>query len=242
MTQNNKPFTLLEWDSSTFGYSIARINKYSGNVSMPETIKELKRRQVRLAYWFVDVDDKNRNKIALENFGVLVDTKVTYVLNLNSSFLYVSDKHIQSYTDTSTNRQLLSLAFESGTYSRFRTDTHFTHGEFEKLYTQWIEQSVKRARAFEVFVYRENHANIQGFVTLEKKNDIGNIGLIAVHKNSRGKAIGTKLVRSAITEFIKRGINMITIITQKQNISACHFYEKLGFAILSTQNVYHFWL
>ena len=209
---------------------------------MSEIIKKLKQRQVRLAYWFVDVDDKNRNKIALENFGVLVDTKVTYVFNLDSSFSYVSDKHIQSYTDTFVSRQLLSLAFESGTYSRFRTDTHFTHREFEKLYTQWIEQSVKRVRAFEVFVYRENHANIQGFVTLEEKNEIGNIGLIAVHENSRGNAIGTKLVYSAIAEFFKRGIHMIAVITQKQNINACHFYEKLGFAIMSTQNVYHFWL
>ena len=37
-------------------------------------------------------------------------------------------------------------------------------------------------------------------------------------------------------------INQIQVVTQKANIPACAFYNKMGFKIELIENIYHFWL
>ena len=78
--------------------------------------------------------------------------------------------------------------------------------------------------------------------TLKITADKGVIGLIAVSPLSQGKGYGHILNDACCNELIMRNINTIEVATQKDNKSACRFYEKCGFSVQSVTNIYHFWL
>ena len=148
---------------------------------------------------------------------------------------------IISYPIQEPTPELIELAIESGKYSRFRIDNGFSEGIYEKLYTQWITNSTLRLNADEVFVYQTGN-KIKGMITLTEKQQIGNIGLIAVAPDSQGLGIGKKLVNRIIHYYHSKGIENLDVVTQNANKNACDFYKKIGFKILNIKNVYHFWL
>jgi len=243
MKSNNMRYTILRWDSKQFGYKVARLDDARDAKSIEGTFQHLKEHNVRLVYWFVDPKDVYRNQAAKKYHGTLVDEKVTYSRDTHTGAAILNDvSGVRSYRGKTVNNTLLSLALQSGVYSRFSTDAHFTHGEYIKLYSVWIQKSVRRILAFDVLVYLDSDKTIRGFITLEKVGVDGHIGLLAVDRNFRGKSIGKMLIMKAFVCFAKRGYKRVLVTTQGGNVAACKYYEKLGFKRLKTVNVYHFWL
>jgi len=77
---------------------------------------------------------------------------------------------------------------------------------------------------------------------LYPKKDLGpeaELVIIAIGKESRGKGLGYKLVKSLEKEFEKRGIKEYKLTVTKRNISANQFYNKLGFEKLTEFNLYN---
>lgn len=243
MKNNPKYYQLLPWDSKLFGYSVAKISKNIHTTNLCELLESLKDKKVRLAYCFIDPLDKRLNAVAISANGMLVDEKVTYVLN--SSVIVEPDENnssIHSYTKKILSPKLISLALQSGMHSRFFIDKNFTHNEYKKLYTVWLKKSVLHKIALDVLVYESSRNNIEGFITLELKKKNVSIGLLAVDKDSRGKSIGKLLVTQALINVNKRGYRKMYVTTQGKNLIACHFFEKLGFLKFKSEKVYHFWL
>ena len=89
-------------------------------------------------------------------------------------------------------------------------------------------------------IMRNNH--IAGMVTLTDKNGVGDIGLIAVDEKFRGRKFGQQLVLDAQRWFIQHGCHTSCVITQEDNLPACHLYEKCGYQKTKTEFFYHFWL
>jgi len=83
---------------------------------------------------------------------------------------------------------------------------------------------------------------LAAMITLGTKNDRGDIGLLAVAPDFRGKGIAADLVYTAQHYFKNKNINKLQVVTQKDNIAACRLYEKCGFAIEKTETFFHFWL
>jgi dTDP-4-amino-4,6-dideoxy-D-galactose acyltransferase len=79
-------------------------------------------------------------------------------------------------------------------------------------------------------------------VTLDEENGRGNIGLIAVGRNYRGKEYGQKLVRASQRWFISHEYNHGQVVTQRQNLPACNLFSKCGYSIEKVEYFYHFWL
>lgn len=234
---------ILDWDSGFFGYKVAEIK--AKNLTPEELgviLEELKRQRIRLIYFFVDSQDRLFNKTVLSSGGLLVDEKITYIKKLDA-FLKVRewDKNIKSYLGKKLNRQLISLALQSGQYSRFKTDTNFVSNEFERLYTEWIRKSLSGILANEVLVYTKGGVEA-GFVTIGEKDRRAGVDLIAVDEKFRGKTLGRKLMEAAFIKAFSLGYDMIQVVTQKLNYPACKFYEKLGFRVESVINVYHYWV
>jgi dTDP-4-amino-4,6-dideoxy-D-galactose acyltransferase len=236
-----KNFSILNWDSDLFGYTVAKIHLTKVNlVSLEGVISSLKSNKVRLAYLFLDHHDPSIMN-AIERFnGRLVDKKTTYMLGVTNPKLE-SNPNIFSYLNSPITKQLSSLSLQSGEYSRFNIDNDFKQGEFEKLYSIWLDKSVKGEIAKDIFVYKENGC-IVGFITIEIKDDKFWIGLLAVDKQYRGQSIGAKLINRCVEEAQKMRYNTIWVNTQGDNIVACRFYEKMGFKLINTQYIYHFWL
>lgn len=236
-------FRLLDWDSKFFGYKVGQIK---ASHLTPDKLKRLldylSNNAFRLIYWSVDPKDKISNKAAKINNGFLTDKKITYLKDL-SNYLDedMNRQHLRSYLHKPLNRHLISLALQAGLYSRFAYDKNFKHNEFTRLYTKWIERSLNGEIALDIIVYI--YKNIErGLVTLESKSGYGSIGLLTVDKKYRGYGIGKQLVKAALAQFKHLGMKKVKVSTQKDNIIACQFYEKLGFVEESLQNVYHFWL
>lgn len=236
-------YQILDWDSKLFGYTVARLGNDVCRENLREVLQELKDKKVSLVYWFVDPFTADCNKAAKDNNGILVDEKVTYSIDTaNVEEITDININVHSYSKKNVSEELMLLALQSGVHSRFSIDKHFVHNEYKKLYFTWINKSILRKIAFDVIVYTDCNNHINGFISLESKGANGSIGLLAVDKNFRGKSIGKILIKEACVRFNKLGYKKVMITTQKKNIIACQFYEKLGFSLVKTENVYHFWL
>jgi dTDP-4-amino-4,6-dideoxy-D-galactose acyltransferase len=234
---------ILPFDSKLFGYRVARLDRDLSPKKLGTALSRLRGEHVKLVYWFVDPKDEVKSRAAAANEGKMVDEKVTYVITLDSrSVERKGDLSLISYGKKEPDEELTTLALQSGQFSRFRIDKHFTHNEYEKLYTTWVRRSVARLIATDVLVCVDADRGIFGFVTMEMKGGMGSIGLLVVDERSRGKSIGKALVEAVLARFKKLGHRRVFVTTQKKNVIACKFYEKLGFVLYKQENVYHFWL
>ena len=233
--------TILDFDTQLFGYPVARIDARDFSVaSLRQTIAELKAEDVRLAYLAVVPEDPG-NTIAVNCGGQKVDSKAVYEKEISGGGALVESPRIVSYPGGVSSEPLLSLAYQSGTYSRFRTDPHFTGGEFEKLYALWIEKSVKREIADEVLIYTSNKTPV-GLMTYSLEKDKSTIGLFSIDEKFRGQSIGRDLILHGIAAIGRSGAKRVSVATQLDNSAACNFYSKHGFVLKTVHNVYHFWL
>lgn len=237
-----KYFDLLSWDSQFFGYRIASIRPDClDSNEMDRVVHELKNQQVVLMYCFVDPDDAISAGSIEKSSGILVDSKITFFAPVSREENYPKTDFIRTYNLEYASDKLKELALQSGIFSRFRTDPNFQNNEFEKLYIEWIEKSVKRIISDEVLVYYEEDIE-KGFVTLSVKDDVGSIGLIAVDENERGKSIGKKLMSAVLNYLSEKKVKIAEVATQEANEAACRFYRSLGFEIKNKINVYHLWI
>jgi len=235
-------YNQLEWDSRFFGYKITAIRTQNLELNeLNKIIRELGEQGYKLAYCFAGPDDIISNYSLQSASGLPVDEKITFFIRINEADNFTASPFIKSYNLGYTSEKLKSLALQSGIYSRFKTDPNFQNAEYDKLYMEWIEKSVKREIADEVLVYSENEDE-KGLITLGFKENSGSIGLLAVDEKERGKSIGRKLVQSALLYFREKKVNIVEVVTQSKNKGACEFYKSMGFEVKSIVNIYHLWI
>lgn len=235
-------YKLLKWDTQFFRYPIALLRLvYADEECLIKFLEQMRTRDVKLIYCIVEPDYFFGNTLLREKGVLLVDEKVTYAKEVSKEKDITICPEIISYSSAHVNDKLKSLVLQSGIYSRFNMDKKFNAGEFERLYLKWIENSVKRKIARDLLVYNVDGVEV-GLVTLGIKNGRGDIGLLVVDGNYRGRAIGRKLAEAAIGKFIQWNITEAQVVTQKRNKIACEFYESIGFSIEKIENYYHIWL
>ncbi len=235
-------FELLEWDTNFFGIPTARI---CPPVMLPgeleSTLDTLRKNGIQLVYWPSDapVDDA----IVRSWGGCLVDKKTTYLIDLKDAELCLSaaPPNVVPYDPSMDAGPFMTLAIQSGHYSRFAVDPRFPKERFEQLYRHWITQSLRKEMAKEVLAVQEQGRAV-GMVTLRETEKRGDIGLIAVQSEHRGKGYGIRLVRAAQHWFLDHGYAYAQVVTQADNVPACRLYEKCGYAIEKIQFFYHFWI
>jgi len=229
----------LKWDSDFFGFKIGMVSSFTNDLDFKKLLKQAQEQNFKLLYCFANPLNETENKI-YSQYGILVDKKITYYQKLEEK-KYELPSNVEEYLENFVDDAMYSLAIEGGKYSRFRTDKNFPDGSFEKLYKKWIENSLNKTFADVIYVYKQEKL-IKGILLLKIINDIGIISLISVDQNLKRKGIGTKLINTAYYYFYKNNIYNIEVVTQKDNIAACNFYEKNNFKIKNIQNIYHIWL
>jgi len=229
---------ILDWDSTFFGFRVAKIDLTDFQEDYLKTkLNQLKTEAIQLVYLAT-----NKPIEASQLIGIgakLVDLKTTYWVDLS---ILENNTGTEDVVEWQTHHgNLEDLALQSGEYSRFKVDPRFPIEKFRDLYLAWIRKSLSKEYATDVFVICENGKAI-GFVTLNEQKDYGEIGLIAVDSNFRGRRIGQRLVRVAQKIMLQKGYSRMQVVTQGDNIPACQLYEKCGFAVLKQEWFYHIWV
>lgn len=225
----------LDWDSVFFQLRIAK-----AVVVLEEEVDELAKRarQLRKRFDLIYIFSEPGIEIPFEQ-AVLVDKKA--IFTLSDPGCYETDSHIKSWEPSEGAERLVPLALVSGKYSRFRLDSRLPAGSYERLYTRWIEQSVRKAIATEVFCYMiDGHP--RGLLTLDRRDDRNVIGLVAVDEECQHQGIGRALVRHAVSYVHPYQGKHLSVATQLDNDPACRLYSKCGFSLESVTKIWHWWL
>ncbi|WP_051287243.1 GNAT family N-acetyltransferase [Algoriphagus mannitolivorans] len=215
--------TPLPFDSELFGYPVG---KYQVSENWNENEFRSKALDYQLVYLFSEKEQEINSPEILQT-----DIKVVF-----EKILEPEEKSTEweiEYQGPLTD-ELISLAYASGEYSRFKIDPRLKAGEFEKLYRLWITKAWKKG---EVLVSGE----MEGMVTYSVEKELAQIGLIAVKDSSRGKGLGKGLVNNAESSAREKGAIKMHIPTQKTNLPAMNLYHNMGYEIASQTFVYHYW-
>ncbi|MGD1842049.1 MAG: GNAT family N-acetyltransferase [Thermonemataceae bacterium] len=225
------------WDSDFFGYKVGKAFLWK-NSSLPALLQSASAAAYRLVYLYTTPQTQLQSPPPVTSL-VRVARQIQYVYALQAlADTPSSHPSIQLYTAKEANQALIALSLSSGMYSRFKKDTNFPEGTFERLYTHWIEQAV---RTQTVFVYKQEEA-IKGLLTLKLTRDKAIIDLLAVHQTARNQGVATQLILKAFQETYRQGYAQIHVTTQAANVAACRLYEKVGFRVAKETAIYHLWL
>lgn len=230
----------LQWDSIFFGIKTGRIIFNQSEDDLLELLPEARNQNYKLLYVFSDEYIELSDNILSKWNGYLVDRKIVYQKEV-CCYNVLNKKIVSPYTSFEISKDLLDLAYISGSHSRFRLDKKFPTGSFERMYKEWLLKSLNGELADMVYVASENN-KILGFVSLKCKDNIGEIGLIAVNNEVQGKGLGTKLINACEKYLTEKSIYTLFVATQLNNKQACQFYEKYSFKKHKATNIYHFWI
>lgn len=237
----------LDFDTSIYGFKVAKIlqstpAKACGYILLEDILQYLKSQEVRLVIWAVASDDIESNDAARHAGGFLGVAQVTYLIDLkHCDRVRTIATDVEIYAEKTANHELEELAIAAGSLSHYRIDKNLPQNLVDDFYKKWIANSCNGSIAKKVFVIQRN-GKIAAMITLGEKNHRCDIGLLGVNEKYRGQKLGQTLVYAAQKYFINSGFDRLQVVTQKNNIPACHLYEKCGFKKEKIENYYHFWL
>lgn len=217
----------LDWDSDFFGFEI-------GEYVLGDELTQTER------YELVYVKGNIDFTIEISGFvPTYSETKLVFQKHLNQIREESTSKITDSVADFSIDT-LYQLAFESGKHSRFNKDPNIKDSDFKRLYRQWIDSSLRKEFA-DGFLFYIDRGTLCGFVTYKISDGFATIGLIAVSPEMQGLGIGRKLLTYVENLLLEIEISELRIPTQSTNISACNFYTKMGYTVLESTCIKHYW-
>lgn len=226
--------TKCEWDTNTFGF---KIGKYQTPEISLQILDAITIKAQSENYKLIYIESLNHNPL-LDNI-LFCDERCIYRKNRNKNN-HSPCFQITQYDKKEISDILFELALESGKYSRFHLDSKFPNGCFEKLYRKWIEKSINKTIASNIITYNEKEIPI-GLLTYSTINNKSTIGLISVSQKFQNKGIG-KLLIQHYENSLSNSIEILEVVTQGVNKTACSFYEKNGYSLSSTSYIYHLWI
>lgn len=244
---NPAPCELLPWDTEFFRHRIARV---CGDTLVPERavlIDEWSRtNRIQCLYFLSRADDPATIQAAEQHGFGLVDLRVTLEQAHVNSQLPQSNVLPAGVTiravEPADLPALQSIARLVHTETRFFTDSHFARERAEDFYSTWITlESQGRAQAVWVAASTDNRP--LGYISchLEAARQEGQIGLVGVSPEARGKGIGKSLVRAALDWYRLKNARRVTVATQGRNRAAQRLYQQCGFLSRELQLWYHKW-
>jgi dTDP-4-amino-4,6-dideoxy-D-galactose acyltransferase len=232
-------YSLLAFDTDLFGFPVAeaRVRAECLSATLPAAAGE----GVRLVYWRCAVDDEAAAARAVALGGREVDTRLQYRRVVTASDDTGADPEIAIYPRPVPSDELRALAYESGRVSRFKVDAYVSPEVFTRLYDLWLERSCTGVLADRVIVYPDAEAP-RAFTSVRSRGAIAEVGLVAVHRDLRGRGIGRRLVAQTIAYAAAKGASAIDVVTQGANVEARALYERSGFVLHEALRTFHFWL
>lgn len=227
----NYSWKLSKFDTEILGYKVAKIINIdtSGDdatilQNVHELNKNLKENNIKYATYRVNA---NNYPIihALEKSGyMLVDGLISLETTIN-----IAKKDTNNHVRRATEDDLMSLleiAGEVFNVTRYYHDPIIPKDKADLMYKTWVKNTLEGKFGDMILLWEEK--KVFGLITLDKK---GQVPLVGVSKEARGKGIARELVESALNQFRDWGIKKILVETQMTNIPALSLYQSCGFKI-----------
>jgi dTDP-4-amino-4,6-dideoxy-D-galactose acyltransferase len=233
----------LEWDSDFFGCDIARLTAPRVDAKLLGSVDDWCRSHgIDCLYFLCDSHDAVSIHTAENHDFRLVDRRLTLVHNLQRVPAEVDEAGAACVRQCTPQDlpSLRAIARTSHTDSRFYHDGNFSRSRCDALYETWVEKSCHATG--EAVIVAELNSRAVGYATcLRPEPEAGQLGLLAVAAEARGRGLGRILIEDALRLFIEQGVARVTVVTQGRNTRAQRLYEKSGFVLSLAQHWYHRW-
>lgn len=237
----------LPWDSEHFGFAVGRLVARRLDLQGARRAIELATEaRLRCLYFLADAQDPTTAHAATQHDFRLVDLRIELERRSQPPPAASSaDRSIRPWREDDV-ASLRGLARRSHGDSRFYFDPGFSTEDCDRLYDRWIGAAC-RGRADEVLV-AELDGDPVGYLAGQVMEagkvgggSVGDIDLIAVDQNARGRGLGSGLVAAWLDWLASRGIKECRVVTQARNLVALRFYQQQDFLPRSCAAWYHRW-
>jgi dTDP-4-amino-4,6-dideoxy-D-galactose acyltransferase len=240
MAANPELCTLLDWDTSFFGVTIARVNAHQLDTqAIAQVINWCQENKVRCLYFLADSNDVKTLRLAEANGFYLTDIRVSFERSLRESKNESWQNPKVRLALPEDVPGLRSIASSSYHDTRFYYDGHFSSEACDRLYETWIEKSV--AGYAQAVLVTGEPGQPEGFITCSINGQNGEIGLVGVSEKVRGRGLGGILVLASLHWFAAQELASVQVVTQGRNVSAQRLYQKCGFITKDVKLWYHRW-
>lgn len=225
-----------DFDTNILGFNVAKIfntlkinKKNNSYKTIKKLIKELKKNKVIYATYRVNAGDfKTIHELQKNNF-IIVDGHISLSINISE----IENKRNNNIKEADISN-IIELSEISKTVfknvSRYYNDPLISESNANKVFKEWIRNSLSGLVADKVLVWKENK-KILGFITIQKK---GQIPLLGVKHTARGKGVGKGLILASLQVLQDWGVKDVIIDTQMTNIAALRLYTSCGFKIINS--------
>jgi len=232
----------LDWDSNFFGRRIARITT---NQLMADTLSQIldwcQAHRIDCLYFLCNVDAAQSIRIAEENNFHFMDIRTTLTRQIDSAPVLTDASQMTIRLSVPTDVPLLQcIARASHHGTRFYRDPNFPRALCDSLYATWIGQSCNGYA--DAVLVTEMQGQPIGYISCHLNGQgMGQIGLVGLSAEVRGRGLAKSLVYAALCWFAERSVTQVTLVTQGRNVPAQRLYQKCGFLTQSTELWYHRW-
>lgn len=229
--------TFLEWDSTFFGSRIARVTEPALTEADAAAVEDwCQQERIDCLYWLIDAGDLPSIRVAEQHRFQLVDIRMTLRLAVPAQIDdSIASLHLASAEDLAA---LQAIARVAHTDSRFFADERFPRQRCEELYAVWLERDMREGALW----VADADGQPEGYITCRIREDgIGQIGLLGVGAQARGRGIGANLVKQSVRWFREQGMDTVVVVTQGRNARAQRTYQHAGFVTDHVQIWFHRW-
>lgn len=225
-------FAIQEFDTDILGFTVAKIidipfnDKTAIRNGIENLLKELSKKNIRYITYRVKANDFLAISTLEEMGFLLVDGLIS--LEINTVICADKKNPLIRIATIKDMLQLEELSLGAFSLTRYYTDPLIKKENADKIYLQWVKNSLTGEVADLVLVHEVNN-KLNGFVALQRH---GHIPLIAVAEEMRGKGIAKQLIESTYEYFTTWKANKIKIETQVVNVPALRAYISCGFKIV----------
>jgi RimJ/RimL family protein N-acetyltransferase len=230
----------LEWDSTFFGVSIARVRSARLDEEKAARIDAWAAMHgIRCLYFLADAGDATTVRVA-EQYGYrLMDVRVTFAINPAQVKRVGSTARAAAVrrADPDDIPALREIARSSYRSTRFYNDPGFTDARCDDMYATWIEQSVL-GLADCVFTVGPVGAPF-GYSTCHRD---GRAGLSGVRADMRRRGYGLALFRAKFAWLAAERLETLELVTQAANVRAQALFQRFGARLTGLGLWYHRWM
>lgn len=233
----------LPWDSSHFGFQIARAKvRYLDSDAFRGLEAACREQDIECLYFLADSDDQSTIEILLAGGYVFVDVRITFSGRSSDVPMTPPADDVSFRIGKELDLEaLLPIAASGFTQSRFFVDHRFGSAKASLMYQIWLENSLLPDSTAAVVV-AEMTGRAVGFVTCHlQKTGEANIGLVGVSDSARGLGCAGGMLGYTANWLSERGIEDLSVVTQGRNVSAQRLYQRCGMLTRSVELWFHKW-